>query len=435
MIEETVLQLAHSPALIKISVTFFFMLLLSRVLPLYAGILLGSVLISLWMGLSLLQFASSLWREVTAFQTLGIELIIAMILVLGDLLKRTGQLDRIVSSFGLLSSGSRLTAAALPALIGLLPMPGGAIFSAPMLETALQNDSLEPELKVAINYWFRHICEFWWPLGPGLILAISLLGVPSWEVLAAQFPLTVGSLVAGIIFILPLVPNRDSAGNVVSGENLRVFAREVMPITLVVAVLFGTEAVLQTMEYSLGRTFAWPKHLSFVLALGSAVMLVIRRNSVSLPAVRAAVFNRNTISMIAIVLAIMVFKGVLIDSHAIEQVQIELTDSKIPPLLIIAILPLIAGFVTGIAVGFVGASFPLVMTLFPEGCSPLPFAMLAYGFGFMGMMLSPIHVCLLVSQEYFAAEMTKGYRYLWKPVLFSLGWTIALFLLYHSIPT
>jgi len=235
------------------------------------------------------------------------------------------------------------------------------------------------------------------------------------------------------MFILPLVPNGESAGSVVTAENLRVFAREVMPITLVVAVLFGTEAVLQILEYSLGRTLAWPKPLNFVLALSSAVMLVIVRNSMSLPAVRAAVFNRNTVSMIAIVMAIMIFKGVLTDSHAIEQVQVELTHSQIPPLLIIALLPLIAGFVTGIGVGFVGASFPLVMTLFPEDCSPLPFAALAYGFGFMGMMLSPIHVCLLVSQEYFAVEMTQGYRYLWKPVLFSLGWTVAVFLVYHLI--
>jgi hypothetical protein len=30
---------------------------------------------------------------------------------------------------------------------------------------------------------------------------------------------------------------------------------------------------------------------------------------------------------------------------------------------------------------------------------------LAYGFGYMGMMLSPVHLCLLVTKEYFSAGL------------------------------
>lgn len=35
---------------------------------------------------------------------------------------------------------------------------------------------------------------------------------------------------------------------------------------------------------------------------------------------------------------------------------------------------------------------------------------LAYGFGYMGMMLSPVHLCFLVTREYFGARMLDVYR-------------------------
>ena len=84
--------------------------------------------------------------------------------------------------------------------------------------------------------------------------------------------------------------------------------------------------------------------------------------------------------------------------------------------------PVEVGFsrgITGIAIGFVGASFPLVVPLF-SGLAPLDFlahASLAYAAGYMGMMLSPVHICLLVTRDYFKASLAASYRHLYKPVV------------------
>ena len=61
------------------------------------------------------------------------------------------------------------------------------------------------------------------------------------------------------------------------------------------------------------------------------------------------------------------------------------------------------------------------------------FAVLAFGCGYMGMMLSPVHLCLVVTREYFHADFVVSYRYLWKPVLFGLLWTGILFAGYRLI--
>lgn len=421
------------PALAKLVLTFVLMLVLSRFVPLYAGLFAGTLVIGTWMGLPPALIVNSILGAASSSHTLWLTLVIALILVLSELLKKSGQLERIVSSFQAISPGTRFTLAAMPALIGLLPMPGGALFSAPMVDTALGTNRVEAELKAAINYWFRHLWEYWWPLYPGIILAISLFGLPAWQLMAAQAPLTLGALLGGVLFILALLPVMDEPRNGFSLRKSTPFLIETIPITMVVIVLFGLQGLVAAVSGLAGTTIPWSQYLSFVIGLGASLLVVVRRNRMPWIAVKESILNPGILPMVMIVLGIMVFKGMLIDSKAIEQVRLELAAYDIPPVAIIALLPLIAGLVTGIAIGFVGTSFPLVVTLLPADHSPFPYAVLAYGFGYMGMMLSPVHLCLIVTQEYFCADLLLGYRYLWKPALVGLGWTLMLFLVYRAV--
>jgi hypothetical protein len=57
-------------------------------------------------------------------------------------------------------------------------------------------------------------------------------------------------------------------------------------------------------------------------------------------------------------------------------------------------------------------------------------ASLAYASGYMGMMLSPVHICFLVSKDYFKASLLASYRHLYKPVAAVTGtWAAVLALL------
>ncbi len=49
------------------------------------------------------------------------------------------------------------------------------------------------------------------------------------------------------------------------------------------------------------------------------------------------------------------------------------------------------------------------------------------------MMLTPMHLCLLVTKDYFDADFLGIYRYLWKAVAFVMLWTVGPFLLYRRI--
>jgi hypothetical protein len=96
--------------------------------------------------------------------TLRLMAAVLLIMVLGELLKAIASMERLVRSLEALIQDSRLILPIVPALIGLLPMLGGAMFSAPLVEGIGTSLKLRPEQKTYINYWFRHIWEYVFPL-------------------------------------------------------------------------------------------------------------------------------------------------------------------------------------------------------------------------------------------------------------------------------
>ena len=135
--------------------------------------------------------------------------------------------------------------------------------------------------------------------------------------------------------------------------------------------------------------------------------------------------------MMMLLLGIMIFKGVMTKTSAVESIRNELFTFHIPSLLVVLIMPFLAGMITGVAIGFVGTTFPLIIPLFPQDNSLgyVIYAAMAYTFGHMGQMLSPIHICFLVTKDYFKANLWKSYRYILPPVLTILSAIIGFFLI------
>jgi len=82
------------------------------------------------------------------------------------------------------------------------------------------------------------------------------------------------------------------------------------------------------------------------------------------------------------------------------------------------------GLITGITIAFVGSSFPIVIPLIASldaGANIYPYIMLAMVFGFSGVLLSPVHLCLILSNQYFESSMESVYRHLWKPCVYLMA--------------
>jgi len=126
------------------------------------------------------------------------------------------------------------------------------------------------------------------------------------------------------------------------------------------------------------------------------------------------------VPLLGLVVSVMIYQQMLREVNAAVQIGSELTSMHVPVTSVVILLPFIAGMLTGIAFGFVGVSFPLVLSLaaaMPDHPSMRPYAVLAYACGHLGMMLSPVHLCYVVSNRYFGATFKATYRYIVPPCL------------------
>ncbi|MDD3471944.1 MAG: DUF401 family protein [Syntrophaceae bacterium] len=421
------------PSIVKISAVFLALLIMNRTFPLYICLLAVCVLLGLWMHMGWVCILTVMLRGSLAPSTLILALVITLIVVFSGLLKRSGRLVRIVDSMKGLSSRAGVSLALAPALIGLLPMPGGAVFSAPMVETVLGNSSIKPESKLAINYWFRHVPEFVWPLYPGFILCLSIFSLEAWRLTMIQIPMSVGAILAGLIFVLPEVSWNINASRRISKRSVLNFFRETSPILTVIVLMFALQGLAEIYRLLSGHNIPLSQHLSMTLALLMGIASVKISGNIPSRVVRSSIVESGVLSTILLVFAIMAFKGILEESQTITQIRSELQSINVSETYVIALLPLIAGLVTGIAVGFVGSSFPVVVSLIPPDQNMLPYVVLAYGAGFLGMMMSPVHLCFLVTQEYFHTNALDSYRQFWKPALFLMIWIVIFFMFYRVV--
>jgi len=356
--------------------------------------------------------------------------VVTLVLILSHCLEKTGQMAEILRLFQGLVGNTRVVLATLPALIGLLPMPGGAIFSAPMVQEAQKNIGLSPTNKTLVNYWFRHLWEYSWPLYPGLLFASELSGVSVFKLAATQFPLTVAALVGGVIFILRKIP-RALPGLTVREKKSGAGAllKELSPIAAMFLTVVSLHALMGL----------HPKESLLVgLVLAILMTLGISRLKKRMPpmAVLKSISPARILSLVYVVIGLMIFSGTIKGSGSIAEISAMMKAYHVPLFPFIVLLSFVSGLVTGLAMAYVGIVFPIVAPLILQVTpNPLPFLVLAFGCGFIGVLFSPVHVCLILTHQYFRSEFAAVYRRMVGPVMVVFAAVIALFLaLLYLIP-
>ena len=336
--------------------------------------------------ISLLQAA---YEMLILPRTWDIILALYFVMCLEIELRLSGALTDMVKALRRMCSDVKILLAAMPAFLGLLPSVGGARFSAPIVEELSASIKLSPEHKAAINFWFRHLFEFSSPIIPGMIMACSIAGVTFGEFISHLCWLTVAAIAIGwLILIRPIkVPHEkkiaESAAEIRHERNGLILALLPVAAVFTVVVFGGLSASAAT---GLIVT-AWV----FVLtAVGRGVD------------VRKIFFGAFDVKMTLNIFCILYFIQLLDVTEVLGEIVAAFQASPLPIPVIIACVSLIVGVLTGMSQGHVAIVMPIVAAM---GTGDLQLAGVAMAFGVAGQMLTPTHVCLIVTVDYFCADL------------------------------
>ncbi len=348
-------------------------------------------------------------------------LVITFINVLGLILSESGGMRRLIASLGRLTRDVRFVAAMIPSAIGLLPMPGGAMITAPFVEELGHELGLDPEAKTAINYWFRHTWEFWWPMFPAVLLLLTPGYLPTdfslWDLMKPGLILSLTALVAGWFFLLrPVAALRAQGESQHPLRDLLSVLATLWPLLVAVFVVLLVHPPQQIRAAML----PWPvvghvmrainrlesyRDLAFPATLLLLDCALIAQHRLSRAQVVKIVRRAASPSMIAMIFTVYMLQAMFDVSGAATHLPTILKAYHIPTPLVLFLVPWTVGMLTGYTFAGVSTTFPLLHPLFLSA----PHVALAYTGAFLGVMMSPVHLCLILTTQYFGANMAIVY--------------------------
>ncbi|UCD19737.1 MAG: DUF401 family protein [candidate division WOR-3 bacterium] len=350
----------------------------------------GAIILGLFT-LPLLTIGRLVAGTVSDASVLLLGLAMGFIPMIGGTMKESGQMDALVNN---LRIGKRGLMALSPAMMGLLPMPGGALLSAPILEKG--GVGVSDDLKVAINDWFRHLFVLIYPLSSALIASAKIVDLSVYSAALYLLPTFCVALFLGYVFLVRRVNGKIDYAEAFSLKGL------LMPLGIVL--------IAPALDFSLKKLVFLPvQELATVTGVGVAFVfsILLSRNRLDLIAIARKMKPWN---FTLIIVGMFIFLNIFRASNAASAIA----SIPLPPLT----LCVVAGFFLGVATGRVilPASIILPVYLSSASITPVVFALIYTGI-FFGYVISPVHPCVGVSVEYFNVPMKNFLKLLMIPTL------------------
>ena len=340
----------------------------------------------------------------TSYKTWFLVSISYFIALMTELYRETGLVDEMGYALIRIIRSPILALMIVPGVIGLLPVAGGALMSAPIVDVLAGSVGLSSLAGVYVNVWFRHIIFISYPLTQSIIVASTLSSIPVEEIALRNSITTLFMAFVGYVIALRRVKGRSGRGFM---EERRVRYASIMPFLASLVLALFLRLAIGDFGMVLG-----------VLVGILLVPLIVNAESKNL---LRLVYSRKVLEIALAAYAIMLFKSVLEGTRLVDVVSGLVRTSGIPLLLLLTIIPFAIGYGIGSIIMALTITIPVassITSLTPSIVS------IVYVSGFLGHLISPTHLCLVYTSEYFHETITRSYKYLLPSVAASMVFNI-----------
>lgn len=381
---------------IALSIAVLLLLIVSQ-RNLALAMFLAAIVLGL-MTLSVDKFFERVYYTFSDMSVVFLAVAVAIIAMIGGVLEESGGMRDLVKNMRI---GKRPFLASSPALLGMLPMPGGALLSAPMVESSAQD--LTGTTKAVLNVWFRHILFLVYPLGPALIASAKIAGLNVYQTIPYLFPLFLLALSLGYFFFLRETETEMQYDSDFSLKGLLV------PLGVILLAPIADFLLKTFLKFEISE-------LATLIGVGlsfSAAWYVSRYDFSDLLDITKKMHPWN---YALIIFGMFTFLNVFTASGAPEA----LGKLAIP----LPVLIVVVSLFLGLATGRIQAPASIVIPIFfaRQGVTTMPlipFA-LTYFSIFIGYVITPIHPCISISIEYFGATVGSYVKKLAAPAGISI---------------
>ncbi len=334
------------------------------------------------------------------FFTSTIELAFLMFLIftLARLMQQTGAITRLIDSMRTLFSKGGILGI-IPAVYGLMPVPGGALFSAPMIDVEGNKYNLKKNHKNFLNVWFRHI---WFPIFPVssamiLICSTDFSNIDIYLLVLANIPSFLIALFIGFIVLKKLLPKKT----IEASKEAKDYS----------GLIYLLPPIIPLICYLFLQIIGFPQIRSFIIGVLLSILSIYVISHMDLLKFKDLLLKSFSWKLPLAIFGIMIFREMFSTTKADIQLAELIGELSIPTLIIIILIPLVLGILTGYNLGAIALSYPLVEPFFMvSGLSILGLTSIIFLSSLAGYLVSPIHLCNVVSSEYLKTDATRMYN-------------------------
>ena len=365
---------------------------------------LGALILGIFT-LSPSDLAWEFWSSFADLSVILLALAVGLIPVIGGGLSKSGQMEDLVRNMRI---GKKAFLAFSPALVGMLPMPGGALLSAPLVEKV--GKDIAREKKAGLNVWFRHVLYLVYPLSPALIVSITMAGLDIYQTIPYLASFLVFSVALGYFFFLRSVRGRIEYDEKISVKKL------LMPLTVILIA-----PVLDFLIKSLFPELV--KEAATLIGVATSLTLVVAIGKIRLKDFCQIFRESKPWDFALIIVGMIVFHNVFKASS----IPGLITQGQITPEILIVAVGFVLGFATGRIQLPAAIIIPIFATKFGAMSAPV-FAIMFFSI-FLGYVLTPVHPCVALSAKFFGADMKDFFREVVPPSLIAFVLSFVLFLI------
>jgi len=340
-------------------------------------------------------------------QTVELALLMILIFILAKCMQETGAIKKLIDSLRtFFSKGGTL--GVIPAVYGLMPVPGGALFSAPMIDEEGEKYQLDRNQKNFLNVWFRHIWFPIYPISSAMILICSekFSNINIYHLVLINIPAFIGSIIIGTIYLKKFIKKAPK--------------QQTKPKKEYSGLMYLLPPVLPLIFYGVLQLFGFPQIRSFLIGVVFSIILLYFITKISSEEYLQIIKKSLSWNLALAIFGIMIFREMFEVSGANILIADLIKTLPIPAILVVIIIPLLLGILTGYNLGAIALSYFLVEPFFPfTGINIVGLTSMIFISSLVGYLISPIHLCNVLSSEYLKTDTTRMYK-MYVPAVFFL---------------
>ena len=268
----------------------------------------------------------------------------------------------------------------IPSMIGLLAVPGGAILSAPFINSIGEELNIEGSRRAVINLIFRHISMMVLPFSTSLLfIKAALPQLNIYKVIAYGLIFATSTIIFGYFLFLKDIEKGEKRQVSNISKNISTLIIYTSPIY--VSVLINA---ITGLPFFLSMLFS----IVIVFLLGDRIGFV------------SQVIKGININTILLVTSILLLKDIILqmdDMLDMANQLLEIIDSGIGIMLLFSLVSVVFGFITGYPTSSLAITLPMLGMM---DLSYNHFHIYAYFLlvmSFLGYFFSPLHLCQVLT--------------------------------------